>query len=110
MSVGNYSFDSCTSLANVSIPSSVTGIGVRAFNQCSALKDIDIPASVTNIETGAFGNSGLTSVDIPASVTTVETQAFYKCTSLEIVVFQGAVGSMDLVAFDGCSSWEDEYC
>ena len=52
-SIGNYAFRSCT-LASITIPNSVTMIGISAFDYCKALTSIEIPYSVTTIERGAF--------------------------------------------------------
>ena len=61
--IGYGAFWSCSSLATVTIPNSVTSIGKGAFQDCSGLTSITIPNSVTSISGYAFyGCSGLTSV------------------------------------------------
>ena len=47
-------FYGCTSLTNVSIPSSVIAIGQYAFYGCTSLTSISIPSSITRIESSAF--------------------------------------------------------
>ena len=37
ISIGNWAFDSCTSLTSVTIPDSVTSIGYYAFSRCTSL-------------------------------------------------------------------------
>lgn len=49
MSIGNYSFESCSALTGVTIPDGVTSIGNEAFAQCNGLTGIGLPASVTNL-------------------------------------------------------------
>ena len=62
-SIGNYAFNSCSSLTDVTIPNSVTSIGGYAFNSCSSLTDVTIPNSVTSIGNHAFSDcSRLTSI------------------------------------------------
>ncbi|MGN0907773.1 MAG: leucine-rich repeat protein [Bullifex sp.] len=49
-------FESCRSLTEITIPSSVNTIREWAFNGCSSLTKVTIPASVTKIGADAFGN------------------------------------------------------
>ena len=73
-------FGTCSGLASIEIPNSVTKIGDEAFIGCSSLTSIEIPNSVTSIGNNAFeGCSGLTSIEIPNSVTSIESNAFYGC-------------------------------
>ena len=82
----SFNFSRCTSLANITIPNSVTSIGDYAFYGCSSLTSITIPDSVTTIGKNAFfGCSSLTSVTIPGSVTSIGLQAFRSCTLLTSV-------------------------
>ncbi|MGN0797690.1 MAG: leucine-rich repeat protein [Christensenellales bacterium] len=47
-------FYGCSSLANITIPNTVTSIGSSAFTGCISLTSITIPSSVTSIDDGAF--------------------------------------------------------
>ena len=65
ISIGNWAFDYCTSLTNITIPNSVTSIGNGAFANCTSLESITIPNSVTSINDHAFyGCKSLTSITI----------------------------------------------
>ena len=56
-------FEGCSSLTNITIPDSVTSIGMAAFDGCSSLTNITIPDSVTSIDRWAFSDcSSLTDV------------------------------------------------
>jgi len=46
----------CSSLANVSIPSSVTNIGSFAFGSCTNLASLTIPNSISDIASDAFSS------------------------------------------------------
>ena len=53
--IADSAFDSCTLLASVTIPDSVTRIDDNAFHQCYSLKRVYIPDTVTTIGEHAFG-------------------------------------------------------
>ncbi len=53
-SIGEQSFQSCSSLIEVTIPSSLTSIGDSAFAACGALSKVTIPHGVNNIGNAAF--------------------------------------------------------
>jgi hypothetical protein len=81
--ISEFAFSGCTSLTNVTIPSSVTSIGGSAFAFCESLTSVTIPDSATSIGGDAFlGCTSLTSVTIPNSVTSIGEFAFARCTSL----------------------------
>ena len=61
--LGDYVFEGCSGLTSLTIPSSVTEIGVDAFNGCWKLTSLTIPSGVTSIGKWAFADcSGLTSI------------------------------------------------
>lgn len=114
-------------LTSITIPNSVTSIGVWAFNGTLWLENqpdgcvyinnylyvykgempenthIDIKEGTTQICGAAFGGcSSLTSITIPNSVTTIGNRAFYLCTSLTSVTMGNSVTSIGGYAFYDC--------
>ena len=105
MSIGNYAFDRCKSLTNITIPNSVTSIGICAFYECDSLTSITIPNGVTSIGYSAFyGCSSLTNITIPEGVTSIGDGAFYECDSLTSITIPNGVTSIGNKAFRECSS------
>jgi hypothetical protein len=63
--IGNFAFQDCTKLSDVTFSNGVTTIGVDAFAFCTSLTNITIPASVTNIEGVAFaGCTSMTAITV----------------------------------------------
>ena len=76
-SIGNGVFQN-TGLTSVSIPESVTSIGIKAFSGCKALTSVTISENVTSIGMNAFYDcSALTSVIIPEGYFFFEENVFY---------------------------------
>ena len=91
-------------LKSITIPNSVTSVGIAAFASCSAFTSITIPNSVTSIGASAFnGCTSLTSITIPNSVTNVGESAFSKCTSLTTITLPDGVLSVNDWTFSGCT-------
>jgi hypothetical protein len=125
--MGEYAFDGCTGLTNVTISNGVGSIGMYAFSDCSSLGRITIPGSVVSMgEFAFFGCSSLTNatlgsgapgvgacafyqcaslagVTIPASATSIGTYAFYGCANLGGVTIPAGVSSIGAQAFSGCT-------
>ncbi|MGN1061024.1 MAG: leucine-rich repeat protein, partial [Candidatus Coproplasma sp.] len=102
-SIGIGAFNGCTALTSITIPNSVASIGSNAFNNCTSLKNVTIPNSVTSIGKYAFNNcTSLTSITIPNSVTSIGNNAFNNCTSLTSITIPNSVASIGSNAFHGC--------
>ena len=103
-------FYNCTGLTSVTIPDSVTSIGVAVFKDCTGLTSVTIGSSVTSISDTAFYNcTGLTSITIPNGVTSIGDRAFYNCTGLTKVKLCSGVTSIGDYAFAICTSLTGVY-
>lgn len=79
-SLGDYAFSGCTSLKQVSIPSTVTYTGTGCFASCYGLEDVFFSPGCTVIENDTFrGCTSLFNINIPQSVTSIGESAFLEC-------------------------------
>ena len=76
----------------------------------SNLTDITIPNTVTDIGVGAFQYSALTSIIIPNGVTKIWAHAFYHCTSLKSVTFPNSITQIQRDAFRDCTALTTVVC
>lgn len=106
--IGNYAFDTCISLIDITIPDSVTSIGSGAFYGCESLSDITIPESVTSIGDSAFyGCTSLSDIILPDGVTYIGSHAFLMCKRLTNITIPNSVKKIGDFAFGDCTSLID---
>ena len=74
------------SLTSITIPNSVTAIGLRAFEECTSLSTFVIPNSVTTISRWAFRYCHFTKLTIPESVTSIDEDAFENMITDELIL------------------------
>ena len=82
--IGGDAFSFCSSLKTITIPSSVTTIGMRAFVM-SGLTSVTLSDGLKVIDGRAFMRCPMTTITIPASVTSIGESAFYRCSNLATV-------------------------
>jgi hypothetical protein len=100
---GYYGPDGSVSIPAIIDGLTVTGIGEDAFYEDIGVTNVTIPGSVTSIGVGAFYGSGLTAVTVPGSVTSIGVLAFEDCGSLSNATLANGVISIGASAFSGCS-------
>lgn len=107
--IGNDAFKECKVLiTSVSIPSSVTSIGMNAFDSCKSLTEITIPETVTIIDMMAFQESGLKKIVINANIQIINGSTFNSCNDLSYVeINSDKLVSIGNSAFYGCSRLKD---
>lgn len=80
-----YAFYNCCNLKEINL-SNTCFIGERTFYECSGLTNLTLPESLTTIGVGAFaGCSALESIVIPQKVSSIYQHAFFFCTGLKTV-------------------------
>jgi hypothetical protein len=121
-SVGNWAFQACYGLTDITVPDSVTSIGRGAFAYDTSLQSITIPfvggSESSNTFFGyIFGASNAYSADgqdtaIPSSLTTVvvaggtliAANAFSYCSNLQSVTMSNTITSLGDCVFAGCKN------
>ncbi|KAK8896958.1 beta-1,3-glucan linked protein [Tritrichomonas musculus] len=86
--ISNHSFEKCSLLTEITIPSSVNSIEDHAFEDCSSLVKVlfEKPATITYIGSYAFkGCSSLERIEIPSSVIKFGLYVFFGCSSLKYI-------------------------
>jgi len=103
--IDEYAFYGCDNLTSVTIGTGVTYIGELAFHYCPKLTEIVIPGSVSSIGKSAFSDcTSLTSVTIGDGVISIGEYAFDSCTSLTGIVFPDSITNIGDRAFEYCTS------
>ena len=103
--IGAHTFENCSSLTSINLPSVLTNIGYQSFQGCTNLAEINIPHGVTIIDVYTFsGCAGLTEINIPNSVTSIGSGAFNGCTGLTGINIPNSVTSIGNSAFSGCTN------
>lgn len=81
----------------------VTTIRSSSFNGCSGLTSVSIPSTVVSMESHVFcGCSNLISVNLPDAITYIGQYMFYGCSSLRSVNIPNSVTFIGELAFKDC--------
>lgn len=111
--IPNYTFANMTKLTSVTLPDSISKIGLRAFQNCSSLRTVTIPAAVMEIGIYAFAGSGVRSVDFSkcTGLTSIGERCFEKCGSLQKIEITDKIPltTVGIYAFDQCTSLQSVY-
>lgn len=76
-----------SAITKITLPNSITSIGVNAFKDCKNLTEVVLPERLTFIGSYAFQNTKLKSVKIGRFVTEIGQYAFADCSELEEIIF-----------------------
>ena len=102
--LGDYCF-SANEFSTISLPTTLTKIGIQCFDFCRKLTKIEIPNSITNITKRCFKDCiELKEIIIPTSVKEIGKKAFKKCKSLQSINIPTTVEKIGLHCFNKCSS------
>jgi len=120
-------FFECEALTRVTLPDTITAIGVRAFmktgikaltlpprletvgkqafHECKSLESIAFPDGVTALPDGVLWDcTSLTSVTLPPNLTAIGESAFMSCTALSGIQLPDGLVTLDEYTFRNCTS------
>jgi hypothetical protein len=104
----------CTTLTNITIPSSVKTIKTGAFSRCTGLISVNIEGNeMISIGTNAFSNCiNLTNIRLPDSITALgdsafEGEVFYYCESLKYIDLPKNLLVISQMTFKGCANLKE---
>ena len=107
-------FNSCSFIKSVTLPSTIKDMGNGAFSGATNLEKVvfEVDAdtkesSLTSIGNEAFsGCTNLTSIEIPLSVTTIGEKAFYGCAKIASIGIPSSVTEIKTSTFENCTGLE----
>lgn len=106
--IGGYAFAHNPKLKELTIPDSVTEIGMNAF-QALPFEHFEIPRGITKISIAMFADCvNLKELEIPSNITFVDKYAFLNCSSLTKITIPTSVKVIGQYAFSCTKSVEDE--
>ena len=105
--VAFYSFRDCSSLSEVTFPT--TGkfdeVDLGAFEYCTSLGEINIPSGTYRIGAYAFGHcSSATKLSLPSSLREIADHAFEYCSLLNKITIPSSITSIEGWTFQYCGS------
>ena len=102
--IGDGCFQECRSLAQITLPDSVTTIGDACFNFCHGLHTVHLGAELASIGRHAFASCAIRTIHIPSRVQQLGPYCFSHCNALRTVTFDDAIrlSVIEEGAFSGC--------
>ena len=106
--ISQFSFNGCTKLETVAIPSCCESIEFCAFVGCSALSNLSFPQSLKEVGAYAFfGCHNFTDVVFTGVDTNIGIGAFAQCVSVKRILAVGEKFKLDCGAFAACRCLEE---
>jgi len=95
-------YDYKMSIKTATLESGITKISREAFYECSSLVNVTLPSTLEIIDYCAFECTALTSIVIPENVRIIKSSAFKKCENLESVILGNGVEEIYNSVFEKC--------
>ena len=102
-SVGIETFRNCSNLKKVVFSKGLKSIDPGAFEECVSLTEVNLPENLVEIRSDAFAGSGIVKLDLPDSVKSIWQMAFDGCKNLSVLNLN-KVEEISQLAFRNCTS------
>ena len=98
-------FESCSSLKSAVLPSGLTSLGKSCFYDCRNLASVTLPEGITRLADFCFAEcTSLSSITLPNSITDMGFRCFFRCSGLESVTLPEGITLLPSNCFESCSS------
>ena len=95
-------------LTEINLPSELTYVGELSFGWCKSLTAIELPESIDSLGSSAFeGCKLLAQVEIPSEVSYIGKSLFQDCAALSKVTLPATMREISFSTFKGCTSLEE---
>ena len=96
-------------IESVRIPDTVTDIGEFVFDGCRSLRQISLPKGLEHIWPYAFARCGIEELVIPEKIHTIAPFTFKDCKNLKKITAGPGLKNVNGYAFGGCESLAEFY-
>ncbi|MBS7304785.1 MAG: leucine-rich repeat domain-containing protein [Eubacteriales bacterium] len=105
----SYTFQNCSQLEKITLPSKMTATVVGMFSGCSSIETIELPDTIKTLAVMTFEKCAkLQSLHLPDDLTNMNAvSAFSGCISLKKLVIPGKVSAVGINQFNGCTGLEE---
>ena len=97
-------------VTDVVIPNTVTEIGEFAFDGCDDLVNVTLPLSLKEIPEGCFSRTNIVNIALPEGLEVIGRAAFEECYQLHTVLLPSTLRRIDAYAFNDCHNLYEIYC